>query len=157
MVDQAFDDARAASDALAAAESQGRKRRREAKLAKDALVKSEPTEPAKSKPKTKKTKIESNETSEKKSSKKVVEKKPKSSIPASTSSATVSSTSSKVKDKNEDELELTAESYFDNIVEYEECGAGAALSIALIQRLARRFSAVRKVLIDPPTTDLYDE
>jgi hypothetical protein len=60
------------------------------------------------------------------------------------------------KEKTE-ELHATANAFFDNIMEYEEAGAGASLSVALIKRLARRFTAVRSLLRDPPTIGLHVE
>jgi hypothetical protein len=60
-------------------------------------------------------------------------------------------------EKNKKDLQTTADAFFDNIMEYEEAGVGASISVALIQRLAKRFAVVRSLLRDPPTTGLHIE
>jgi hypothetical protein len=48
------------------------------------------------------------------------------------------------------ELEATAAAFLENILDYEDAGVAEELSVELVKLLAKRFVAVRVLLLPPP-------
>ena len=175
MQEEAFDEARAASQALAEVERQGRLRRKQAKEKKDAEKKLlAANKSQKGEEEEGKVKLE-----EKKKTvlddaveKEVENKAAKPKKPETGKTATVINIQKRKSAKKEgrggggrekettvnspdDDAEVTAGAFFDSILEYDADGVGAAaaISVVLIRRLASRFAVVRALLRPPTPTE----